>query len=252
MPFISAGYDDISIDNPEPIIIDRTTELDEWKSKIDSQKLPEIADVCNKFMIPNILCPWGCNEFIFKSGFISIDIMFQRFLRKASLTMIHNVTAMQYISYCRNDYIRFTGDYDCLLLNPNWKVMPSVCLRSPHGVQVMTCKDHDGGSKQCMIHPPRQPKHNLASKYSDQMCHAVIKPRTVTTTKAQQYSNTYQMHEQKGNFNGIDTCSVTQFRNFKLLSYLLQVNIINGIIFQLIEISYHSFFLLLLKNRKMN
>ena len=32
------------------------------------------------------------------------------------------------------------------------------------------------------------------------------------------------MHEQRGNFNGIDTCSVTQFRNFKLISYLLQEN----------------------------
>ena len=32
------------------------------------------------------------------------------------------------------------------------------------------------------------------------------------------------MHEQRGNFNGIDTCSVIQFRNFKLISYLLQEN----------------------------
>ena len=32
------------------------------------------------------------------------------------------------------------------------------------------------------------------------------------------------MHEQRGNFNGIDTCSLTQYRNFKLLSFLLQEN----------------------------
>ena len=56
------------------------------------------------------------------------------------------------------------------------------------------------------------------------MCHAVIKPRTISSSKAQKYTNTYQMQEQRGNFNGIDTCSVTQYRNFKLLSYLLQEN----------------------------
>ena len=88
----------------------------------------------------------------------------------------------------------------------------------------MTCKDHDSGCKKCMIHPPRQPHHILPSKYADQICHAVIKPQTITVSKAQKYSNTYQMFEQRGNFNGINTCSMTQFCNFKLLSYLLQQN----------------------------
>ena len=32
------------------------------------------------------------------------------------------------------------------------------------------------------------------------------------------------MKEQRGNFNGIDTCDITQYRNFKLLSYLLEEN----------------------------
>ena len=75
---------------------------------------------------------------------------------------------------------------------------------------------------QAYVHPLRQPKHILPCKYSDQICHAVIKPRTVTQKKAQIYSNAFQMQEQRGNFNGIDTCSVTQNRNFNLLSYLLE------------------------------
>ena len=40
--------------------------------------------------------------------------------------------------------------------------------------------------------------------------------------KAHQYSNIFQMQEQRGNFNGIDTCIVTQYRNFKLISALLE------------------------------
>ena len=40
--------------------------------------------------------------------------------------------------------------------------------------------------------------------------------------KAQEYSNTFQMQEQRGNFNRIDTCSVTQDINFKLIYVLLE------------------------------
>ena len=39
--------------------------------------------------------------------------------------------------------------------------------------------------------------------------------------KAQKYSNSFQLHEQRGSFNGIDTCSVTNYHNFALQSLLL-------------------------------
>ena len=191
---------------------------------MDSNKLFDISIACNKYMMPAVMCPWGCNKFIFQSGHVSIDIIFQRYLRKVQLTMINDIDTIKYVSYCREDYICFNDDYDCLLLNYSWKVMPSVCLRKGHGAEVMTCKDHNKGCSKCMIHPPQQPHHILASNYSDQIFHAVIKPRTVTTLKANSYSNTYKMHEQQGDFNGIDTCSITQYQKFKLLSYLLQEN----------------------------
>ena len=39
--------------------------------------------------------------------------------------------------------------------------------------------------------------------------------------KASKYSNKVQMHEQRGTFNGIDTCSVTNYSNFDICSKLL-------------------------------
>ena len=89
-------------------------------------------------------------------------------------------------------------------------------------MQFMVCKDHNKGSTSAYIHPLREPNHILPCKYSDQICHAVIKPRTITQMKAQKYSNTFQMQEQRGNFNRIDTCSVTQDINFKLIYVLLE------------------------------
>ena len=84
----------------------------------------------------------------------------------------------------------------------------------------MTCNDHNNGTKKLMIHPPRQPHHILSPYHPDQLCHAVIKPRTVKPMKSASYSNSFQMHEQRGSFNGIDTCNLTTFRRFDFCSRL--------------------------------
>ena len=44
----------------------------------------------------------------------------------------------------------------------------------------MVCNDNDHGTTHAYIHPLRQPNHILPYKYLDQICHAGIKPSTVT------------------------------------------------------------------------
>ena len=218
-------YYDVTIEKPEPVIIDQTLNQKHWNEDIKSMMLPRIARACNKNMIPTILCPWGCSEFIFSNGLIPLDIIFQRFLPKVNIDLMEKKEKMKNVQYCRDDFIRYHDKYDCWLLNrEDWLVMPSVVYVPNKGMQFMVCKDHDKGSVKAYIHPPRQSNHILPCKYSDQICHAVIKPRTITQMKAQKYSNCFQMMEQRGNFNGIDTCNVTQYRDFKLLSILLEEN----------------------------
>ena len=53
----------ISIDNPSPIFVDRTLEIDEWNEDINSYELARLASTCNKHLMPKILCPWGCTEY---------------------------------------------------------------------------------------------------------------------------------------------------------------------------------------------
>jgi hypothetical protein len=217
-------YHEITMDQPPSIIIDRTIEMNNWNSDIQSQKLPNLAKCCNESMMPTVLCPWGCTEYIHSCGFMPLDIIFQQFLPKVNIDLITKSDgAMNLIKYCRDDYIRFHDDYDTLLLNDDdWKVLPSINYVINKGMQFMVCKDHNEGSKFAYVHPPRQPNHIFPCKYADQICHAVIKPRTITQMKAQKYSNCFQMMEQRGNFNGIDTCNVTQYRDFTLLSVLLE------------------------------
>jgi hypothetical protein len=175
-------------------------------------------------MIPCVLCPWVCSEFIFSCGYISFDLIYQRYLKKVNIDLIQKINVMKYVQFCRDDFIRFDNDYECWLLNKKWTITPSVCIVRDEGMKFMVCKEHNGGSAKAYVHLLRQPNHILPCKYSDQICPAVIKLRTITQVKSNYNSNTYQMKEQRGNFNGIDTCNITQYRNFKFLSYLLEEN----------------------------
>ena len=96
----------------------------------------------------------------------------------------------------------------------------------------MTCDDHHGGTTKLFIHPPRSALgHNLPSKYSDQLCHCAIWTRTIKPMAKKYYSNAFQMHEQRGSFNGVDTCNISSYRKFDFVSSLLtkfeSVSIVN-------------------------
>ena len=215
-------YGSISLDSPEALFIDRTLEMQEWNSDLKSQLLTRLASSCNKYLIPKVLCPWGCTEFNMKAGFIPFDITWQRFLPKCILKLIHRHSDVdKKILSSREDYVRFDNDYSCWLLNPEWVVKPSILLKKYCGPVIMTCRDHHKGSRKCMLHIPRCPHNILPCPFSDQLSHAVIKSRCVAQLKTSKFSNTFRMHFQKGCFNGIDTCNITSHHRFDLLSLFL-------------------------------
>ena len=214
------NYLHVTLKYPICIITDR---IPEWTSDMDSQLLPCIASSWNKYMLPCVLCQWGCTKYVFSCGHVSLDIVFQCFLPKVNIDLIRNINILKLLKYARDDYIRFDGKYDCWLLNQEeWTVMPSLCFVEGKVMQFMVCKYHNKGSSSDYTHRLRQPNHILPCKYLDQICHAVIKPRTIKKMKAQKYSNTFQMQEQRGNFNDTDICSITKYRNFMLISVLLE------------------------------
>lgn len=214
---------------------------------INSYTLPNLRDACNKFMMPNVLCPYGCSCFIHRHGVISLDLMLQRYLQKCIIKkMYSNRNGFKSLESTREDFIRCDDDYDRWLLNddPMWAIRPSITFVD--GVPfVMTCDDHDKGSKSLFIHPPRSPsQYGLPSKYSDQLSHCAIRTRSIKPIQKNYYSTSYQMHEQRGAFNGIDTCNISTYRKFDFNSALLSeveaVSIvnrpdINGLLNQLVE-----------------
>jgi hypothetical protein len=216
-------FTDISLDQPSSVFKDRTMDRKEWDDDISSQYLSRLASTCNKHLLPSIKCPWGCSEFLHKVGHLPIDIIIQRLLQKCIITM-HTKSHLEIekkVLSIREDYIRDKDDdEDCWLFNKNWSILPSIAFIPNKGPVVLTCADHNNGSKLFMVHPCRW-QHNLTSKKPDQLCQAVIQPRVLKAAKAKKYSMSFQMFHQTGSFNGIDTCSATSFGEFNIKSKLL-------------------------------
>jgi len=220
----------LRVDSPKPFFRDISVDINDWNNLISSETLPNLRDACNKHLIPTVLCPYGCSAFIHRTGSISIDLIFQRYLPSVELKkFISNKKYLSHVESTRDDYIRMKDDYDKWLLNEKWAVLPSISFidNVPY---VLTCDDHHKGTKLHIIHPPRQPLHNIPSKYSDQLCHCCIRSRTIKPLKSSHFSTGFQMHEQRGCFNGIDTCNVTTYRNFDFRSKLLRDNEARSII----------------------
>ena len=213
----------VTINTPPSIFIDITSNIYEMKSGIESNTLANLKKCCNKHLMPSILCPWGESEYIHQCGKFPFDAFLQRFLPKCYIDKISNDKICENIYSSREDYVRGSiEDYDCILLNPEWKVLPSVAFIDDKGPYILTCRHHDGGTNKAYIHTPRQPYHVIPSEHGDQLSHAVIKTRFIKPMKAKKFSNTYQMHEQRGSFQGIDTCDVTDYGNFGICSVLLE------------------------------
>ena len=144
-------YRNIMLDNPMPIFLDRTEDLKSWNDAIKSQKLSRIADACNEYLMPTVLCPWGCSEFLHHAGKINLDIIIQRYLPKCILFDDDTTT----VDPARDDYLReTTNDYNKWLGNVQWKVMPTIVMEN--GLPfILSCKDHDGGGCYFHLHCPR-------------------------------------------------------------------------------------------------
>lgn len=214
-------YRNITLHKPTPFFTDKTDQCRLFTESIESLHLSRLISTINSDVMPDVLCPWGCTEFPHNCGKIEMDVLIQRFLKKREMFLPNGHAKMKYVNTCRDDYLRL-GKYEPWLLDyQNSVVKPAFIFHELDGPVVCTCSNHNRGTTKFYLHPPRQPVHILPSATSDQLCHAVIKPRTVKPLKASKYYTTYQMHEQKGSFQGVDTCSITNYGDFSFTSVLL-------------------------------
>lgn len=209
----------VSLVSPSSIIVDKTNAIMDWNNKVGKYELSSLRDCCNKYLLPVVLCPWGCTDFMHRCGYISFEAMYQRVLRKVNLNL-RNIDEYIKCMSVRDDFVRSNiEDYDVLLYNTDWKVLPSICFKD-NTPMFLTCRFHDGGSKKLMVHVPRW-LNNLPSARSDQHAQAVIQPNCIKPMQTAGFSHRYQMYRQNFSMKGVESINLSTQSDFGHHSLLL-------------------------------
>ena len=137
----------------------------------------------------------GCSDFDHRVGYFDFDITWQKYLLKYTIGTISPCSNVDLIQSASDDCIRLDDKCKCRLLYSKGRVQPSIRFVDDRGPYIMTCGDHNKGTKKLLIHPCIPPHHILHVSQSDQLCHTVAKSRTLKTLKDFKYSNTFQMYE---------------------------------------------------------
>ena len=167
-------YREVTVTNPPSYFKDTT---DDRKIFADGkcQGIAQLKDTLTNHLFPTVLCPWGCSTYMHKSGFIDIDVIFQRFIRDCNISTIHNkYQKFPLADSAREDFLR--DKHDRLFLNDDWTILPSIAFVN-NVPKVLTCDNHKKGTKDFYIHPPRSPDLIIPAEHPDQLAHAVVKPR---------------------------------------------------------------------------
>ena len=176
-------------------------------------------------MLPDVLCPWGCSEFCFRAEKINLDILIQCHLAKVQLNFPFSdwYSRVSLFDSARMDYIREDNDYDIVLLNKNWKIMPTAYLDSDEGLMGLVCRNHHKHRKmkRLYLHPPQKPMHNLSAERADQLSHCQMQPSTCVPMKRNKYASSFQMNTQIATWGGIDLATVCMGQRFSAyLNYM--------------------------------
>lgn len=224
-------YKSCSLDEPKSFFVDRTLDLRDFQSNInrfdfkgflqalDPSRLSGVRDEdCGvPSILPNVLCPWGCSEFCHRTCEVEPAGLIQHHLRRVQLNLPSSLYDKLYLmETSRFDYLR-GSDVGCdyVLMNKNWPILPSMIL-SGNGMSMLVCRNHFKPSDQKRLHPhlPRKVLHPLASTRSANLCHAVIRPRSLKSQISSKFNTSASVRTLVSGFSGSDTACVSVNQSF--------------------------------------
>ena len=179
--------------NSIAIVVDVTQRKKDFKDILSRNKLGEIKRGCNEFLMPTILCPWGCTAYLHDGGSVSYDAIINQFFPFVDFAgSIATSCEKANVESARSDFL--DTKLDMHLYNSEWTVHPSIEFVPGKGPVVLTCDTHKNGTAEKYFHLPKS-DCCLPAYRSDVLSHAVISARVLHRTKAFHYSTTYQLNK---------------------------------------------------------
>ena len=214
----------VTIEEPVPFVTDVTWQKLDFEAVLNRLEIAEIVPKVDEYLLPLVKCPWGCSEFLHKTGCIGLECVLCRCLGPTGITFgcapIDAAKKLHHEVYgVRNDFLREPGYVDYYLENPEWIVMPSICFVDMVPV-FLTCRYHKHGSSLAYVHAPDCPVTKIPPPRGDQIAPAVVRPRMIKQARIHEFSTTYCMQEMRGGFAGVDTIRLGDFGKFDFISSL--------------------------------
>jgi hypothetical protein len=215
-------FAEVTLTNPPSIFKDVTTNREEFLGSLKRLELTNLMECCDKHLHDTVRCPWGCTEYLHKAESLALDVVFARYL---GVTLVTDCARGEEVVMrsARGDFDS-SSDVSFILMNPKWRIMPSIAFFDNGEPRVLLCRNHKGGSKLDYLHMPRCPRGVLPDIMADQLAHAVVMPQTIRPMEARAYSNSYQMHKMRGSYCGIGTLDVTDLGRFDVTSKIRDYN----------------------------
>ena len=218
------AYNSCTIESPAAVFEDKTLEFLRYNNDFNSGQLSRVCEAMrnNHIIDRNVLCPWSCSTSCKDAGRISLDILIQRMIPMVNLTMYSPQTGKEYVNvhWCSNCYFRVDDGYATIMLNPEWKVKPTLLIENGC-LQALTCKFHDGGEDKMVLHAPQSPHdHILNAEQSDQLAPCVRKHRVAKPMVASEFCTKFAMYQQRSEYAGVSTMDLTSHSDFSRASEL--------------------------------
>lgn len=235
------AYGECSMEYPTPLVDDVSNRYACISMRRDTNIAQTVLPHMREDLAPNVLCPWGCTDFVHNCGKIPAYGLFRHFLPNevwnwkliAAMTRSGRNSLNSRILRVGYDMLKgargdFLDSSDVLPSLDGRSFIPLMrCIRMDvnEGPVLLVCQYHDGGSMLRYLHPPLNPATlSLSCKYGDQLTHAVVAPRKVKPTRAHTYNTNYQVNVLQGRYLGVDSCNIQEFGRFDKTSQLMTEN----------------------------
>jgi hypothetical protein len=167
-------FSGVTLTYPSSIFKDVTSNRKEFLGSLKCLELTDLIDCCDKHLHVTVRCPWGCTEYLHKVESLALDVVFARYLGGYLVTDC--ARDEEVVMRSARDDFDSTNDVSCILINPKWRIVPSVAFLDSGEPRVLLCRNHKGGSKLDYVHMPRYPRGVLPDVMADQLAHAVVMP----------------------------------------------------------------------------
>ena len=197
----------------EPVFRDRTFALQDFTSLIGSRTSHGYIAAMNSYCTPDIRCFCGASEFLERTGRVD----FAHFLNYLDSAYISGSASwLKNLRCMRDDY---TSKLDSTL---PFAFRPAVVVSASAGLQILTCRIHDGGSNLQLIHVARNPTcGNLCHASENRLAPLVPSLREATPLKVGSYSHTFTMTRLIGGHKGVSSLVLHKQRCFNVKSDFL-------------------------------